>query len=139
MGSAPLRSPSLWLTEFCTLCDMDSRLAVGVSQFNAGQFFVAHEVWEALWDDTVGPGKMLLRGLVQIAAGYAKVESGLGSGALKLLTRGVEHVREFLPASLGLDLVGLVNGVTADIARLRAAPDDGVSLAAVQPPQVQLL
>ena len=118
---------------------MDSRLSIGVAQFNAGQFFVAHEVWEALWDETVGPGKTLLRGLVQIAAGYAKAESGVGSGALKLLSRGVEQVRPFLPASLGLDLVELVAGVTADIARLRAAPEDTISLDTVQPPQLQLL
>ena len=117
---------------------MDSRLSVGVAQFNAGRFFVAHEMWEALWDETVGAEKALLRGLVQIAAGYAKVESGLGSGALKLLTRGGEQVRPFLPASLGLDLVGLVDGVAADIVRLRAAPADGVSLDTVQPPRLQL-
>jgi hypothetical protein len=48
-------------------------------------------------------------------------------------------VRQFLPASLGLDLVELVDGVTADITRLRAAPEDGISLDAVQPPQLQLL
>ena len=118
---------------------MDSRLSIGVAQFNAGRFFVAHEIWEALWDETVGPEKALLRGLVQIAAGYAKVESGVGSGALKLLTRGVDQVRQFLPASLGLDLVELVDGVTADIARLRAAPEVACSLDAVQPPQLHLL
>jgi predicted metal-dependent hydrolase len=118
---------------------MDSRLSIGLAQFNAGRFVVAHELWEALWNETIGPGKALLRGLVQIAAGYAKVESGLSSGALKLLTRGVEQVRPFLPASLGLDLVGLVDGVTADIARLRAAPEDERSLDAVRPPQLQLL
>jgi uncharacterized protein len=118
---------------------MDSRLAVGVAQFNAGRFFVAHEVWEALWDESVGPEKTLLRGLVQIAAGYAKVESGVGSGALKLLGRGVDHVRQFLPASLGLDLVELVDGVTADVQRLRAAGDAAVGLEMVRPPQLQLL
>ncbi len=118
---------------------MDSRLSLGVAQFNAGRFFVAHELWEALWDETVGSEKTLLRGLVQIAAGYAKVESEIGGGALKLLTRGVEQVRRFLPASLGLDLVGLVDGVTADLARLRAAPEGGVSLDTVRPPQLQLL
>jgi len=118
---------------------MDTRLSIGVAQFNTGQFFVAHEIWEALWDETVGPEKTLLRGLVQIAAGYAKVESGVGSGALKLLTRGVEEVRLFLPASIGLDLVGLVDGVTADIVRLRAAADGGVSLDTVRPPRLELL
>jgi len=118
---------------------MDTRLSIGVAQFNAGRFFVAHEVWEALWNELVGPEKTLLRGLVQVAAGYAKVESGIAGGALKLLSRGVEHVRPFLPAAMGLDLVGWVDGVTADIARLRALPEEAVSLDAVRPPPLELL
>ena len=118
---------------------MDPRLSIGVAQFNGGQFFVAHEIWEALWDETVGSEKTLLRGLVQIAAGYAKVESGIASGALKLLSRGTEQVRPFLPASLGLDLAGLVEGVTADIVRLRAAPAAEISLDTVRPPRIDFL
>ncbi len=118
---------------------MDARLSIGVAQFNAGRFFVAHEIWEALWDETVGAEKPLLRGLVQIAAGYAKVESEVDAGALKLLTRGIDEVRPFLPAALGLDLTGLVDGVAADIVRLRAAPAGTVSLDTVRPPQLELL
>ncbi len=115
---------------------MDARLSIGVAQFNAGQFFLAHEIWEALWDETVGEDKTLLRGLVQVAAGYSKVESGVAGGALKLLSRGVEHVRPFLPAAMGLDLAGWVAGVTADIARLRALPESAVNLDAVHPPHL---
>ena len=118
---------------------MDTRLSIGVTQFNAGRFMVAHEVWEALWDDTVGAHKDLLRGLVQVAAGYAKVESGLGSGALKLLGRGVDHLRPFLPAALGLDLGPWVDGVTADLARLRAAAEGSVTLDTVRPPRLELI
>ncbi len=107
---------------------MDPLLARGVDEFNAGHFFTAHETWEALWLETVGAEKLLLQGLVQIAAGYAKAETGVRSGALKLLTRGVERVRQFLPTACGLALEAFVAGVAADIERLRRAPESGVSL-----------
>ena len=112
---------------------MDERLQRGVDAFNAGQFFTAHEIWEELWLETVGPEKLLLQGLVQIAAGYAKVESGLRGGALKLLTRGSQSVRAFGPVAAGLVLADFVAGVTGDVERLRSAAEP-VSLDIVRVP-----
>ena len=113
---------------------MDPRLARGIEQFNAGRFFSAHETWEALWNDSVGPEKVLIQGLVQIAAGYAKAESGVLGGALKLLTRGTALVRQYPTSALGLALEPLVSGVGADIERLRAAAE--VSIDQLCPPKL---
>ena len=99
---------------------MDSRLARGIDAFNAGEFFLAHEIWEALWLETVGPEKVLLQGLVQIAAGYAKAESGVRGGAVKLLARGLERVRQYPPTFLNLKLGPFVERVEADLRRLQA-------------------
>jgi predicted metal-dependent hydrolase len=117
---------------------MDPRLLRGVDDFNAACFFTAHEVWEELWVETVGPERRLLQGLVQIAAGYAKVESGLRGGALKLLSRGVGLVSEYLPAHSGLALQPLVAAVQADIQRLQQAAESAVSLATVQAPHLHI-
>src|SRR5262245_32015407 len=114
---------------------MDPRLTRGLEQFNAGRFFDAHETWEALWNDTVGPEKLLLQGLVQIAAGYAKVETGVRGGALKLLTRGLELVRQFPAHTFDLSLEPFAAGIAADIERLRAAAE--VTIDAVRPPQLR--
>ena len=116
----------------------DPRLQHGVAMFNTGQFFAAHEIWEALWLETTGPEKQLLQGLVQIAAGYAKVESGVRGGALKLLARGLERVRQFGPSALGLALEPFVAAVDADLQRLHAAADHAVSLDLVQAPAIRL-
>jgi len=113
---------------------MDASLARGVELFNGGRFFAAHEVWEEIWVECVGTEKLLLQGLVEIAAGYAKVETGVRNGALKLLSRGLEHLRPYLPAALGLDLTPLADGVEADVQRLRAAPETAISLALVRAP-----
>ena len=103
---------------------MDPRLERGVDAFNAGKFFLAHEIWEALWLETVGPEKVLLQGLVQIAAGYAKLESGVHGGAVKLLARGLERVRQYPPTALGLRLGPFVEGVEADLQRLRVTAQE---------------
>jgi len=105
--------------------------------FNAGEFFAAHEIWEDLWGETVGPEKLLLQGLVQIAAGYSKVESGGHGGALKLLGRGIAQVREFGAQALGLALGPFVAGVEADLQRLRTAAAE-VNLSLVRVPSLQL-
>ncbi len=57
--------------------------------FNAGRFFEAHEKWEEVWLAESGPAKRLLQGLIQIAAGFLKAESGNAGGAVRLLEAGV--------------------------------------------------
>ncbi len=109
----------------------DPRFTRGADAFNTGRFFTAHEIWEDLWLETVGPEKLLLQGLVQIAAGYAKVETGVRAGALKLLARGLDRVRQ--SGSVALD--SFADGVAADVTRLQQAPDGAVSLPVVRAPR----
>jgi uncharacterized protein len=116
---------------------MDPRLARGAEAFNAGDFFAAHEIWEELWDESVGTEKRLLQALVQIAAGYAKLESGVRGGALKLLARGLERLRTALSVPCGLQLAPFVEAVAADLARVRSAPESA-GLESVCPPALDL-
>lgn len=94
---------------------MDPRIARGVAELNARNFFAAHEIWEEVWLETVGPERLLLQGLIQIAAGYLKAESGNHSATQKLLTKGLGHVRGFAPSALGLALQPFITGVEADL------------------------
>jgi uncharacterized protein len=115
---------------------MDPRLEHGIEEFNAEKFFIAHEIWEDLWNDCVGPEKILVQALVQIAAGYAKVESGIRGGALKLLTRGLAQLRPFGPTAMGLLLHPFADEVAADIERVRGAVEASVSVGVMRPPRL---
>lgn len=115
---------------------MDARWTHGIAAFNAGEFFAAHEIWEALWLESVGPEKQLLQGLVQVAAGYAKVETGMRSGALKLLSRGVARIRSCQPVASGLDVAAFTEGIDTDVQRLRTADDAAVRIDMVQAPRL---
>jgi hypothetical protein len=77
----------------------EPRFVAAVREFNAANFFEAHEVWEDLWNDLVGAPKQACQGLIQIAAGYHKLSIGNVLGARKLLERGVRTLVPLLPNS----------------------------------------
>jgi predicted metal-dependent hydrolase len=120
------------------MADLDTTFAHGAALFNAGRFFAAHEIWEQGWLEAAGSEREILQALVQIAAGYAKVESGLRSGALKLLTRGLERLQRALTPSAGPQLHSFIDDVGADLARVRRADDSQVTLDLVHPPRLDL-
>ena len=117
---------------------MDPRLTRGIDAFNAGRFFAAHEVWEDLWLDSVGAEKRLVQGLVQVAAGYLKAESGVHRGALTLLQRGVGLLGEFFPVCCGMRLAAFVEQVHDDVARLRTAAEGLTVPPALHAPQLDV-
>jgi hypothetical protein len=59
-----------------------------------GRFFDAHEELELAWKAADGEIKILLQGLIQIAAGLHRLtlDSGTTDGALYLLDRGLEKL-----------------------------------------------
>ena len=60
----------------------------------AGRFFDAHEELESAWNAADGETKILLQGLIQIAAGLhrLKLHPGKTDGAFYLLDRGLEKL-----------------------------------------------
>ncbi len=60
----------------------------------AGRYFDAHEELEAFWMKAAGDEKILLQGLIQIAAGLhrLRLDSAKTDGAFYLLDRGLEKL-----------------------------------------------
>jgi predicted metal-dependent hydrolase len=102
----------------------DPRLLRGIAEFNAGAFFEAHEVWEELWNDSEGEEKRVVQALVQIAAGYHKLEIGVAGGAMKLFTRALGLLDDVRPAVFPLPLDDVRATVRPHLAQLRAARSD---------------
>lgn len=69
-------------------------LAAGDAHARAGRYFEAHEALEAYWMKAAGGEKILLQGLVQVAAGLHRLRNAPGKtdGAFYLLDRGLEKV-----------------------------------------------
>ncbi|MGA9882491.1 MAG: DUF309 domain-containing protein [Candidatus Acidiferrales bacterium] len=65
----------------------------GVSLFNSGDFFLAHEVWEEIWMDETEPEKTFLQGMIQAAAAFHHYQRGNLNGAESLLASAATKLR----------------------------------------------
>ena len=54
----------------------DPRYLAGIVLFNRGDYFEAHEVWEALWMETFGEEKRFYQALIQAAVGLCHFCNG---------------------------------------------------------------
>ena len=95
----------------------------GRTLFNAGRYFDAHEAWEEVWLTERGDARLLLQGLIQVAAGCHKAGQGKAEGCARLLAAGLEKL-EPLAAAYGIgDFAGalvLVRGRALDWVRGQA-------------------
>ncbi|MGH7962678.1 MAG: DUF309 domain-containing protein [Candidatus Binatia bacterium] len=129
-------NPSLTLAPSgSSLIPHPSLLFRGIEEFNQGHFFEAHELWEELWNETVGEEKRFYQGLVQIAAGYHKLSLAQYRGAYKLLDRGRQILAALPRDHVNVDLAPLLATVATLVQSLAA----GQALTAVQAPTVRLL
>jgi predicted metal-dependent hydrolase len=81
----------------------DPRYLAGIVLFNRGDFFEAHEVWEAIWMETPAPEKKFYQGLIQAAVALCHFCNGNIRGAVKLYHSGRAYMERFGTPYLGLD------------------------------------
>lgn len=85
------------------MMDYDPRYLAGIVLFNRGDFFEAHEVWEALWMDTSGPDKRFYQALIQAAVGLLHFGNGNLRGAVKLYRSSRDYMAKYEAHHWGLD------------------------------------
>lgn len=92
--------------------DLRSCLKRGITLFNGGQYFEAHEAWEDAWRaETDTTTRSFLQGLIQVAAGFVKWQRGQPRGMAALLERGADKLRHGPSGALGLNLDELLESV----------------------------
>ena len=79
------------------------QLCKGVEEFNAGSFFESHETWEGAWQAAAYPQRLFFLALTKMAAGFTHAQRGNSTGARRLLNDGLQFLRPFTPAFMGLD------------------------------------
>lgn len=72
-------------------------LAAGIENFNAGLYFQAHELWEAVWRRAEGPAKARLQGLIQAAVALHHHANRNRAGALYLAAKARERLAGGFP------------------------------------------
>jgi predicted metal-dependent hydrolase len=79
----------------------------GLTLFNAGHYFEAHEVLEDLWRITPGPEREFYQGLIQLAVILHHLGRKNFRGAANVLLTCRRHLLPFTPSCGGID-VGLL-------------------------------
>ncbi len=112
--------------------DFATSLARGTALFNEQRFFEAHEVWEDRWRVETGEAidggvrggaggppadgeraarALLLHGLIQIAAGFVKLQRGEPRGMVALLSKGAAKLERVPVGRFPVDIVTLLDAV----------------------------
>ncbi len=89
---------------------------VGISLFNAGEFFEAHDVWEEWWQDCTTADRRFFQALIQAAVALYHFGRGNYTGAARLFYSGKRYMEPYRPAYLGLDVDGFWRKMEAHLA-----------------------
>ncbi|GAC1549361.1 MAG: hypothetical protein NVS2B9_15970 [Myxococcales bacterium] len=106
-------------------------LARGASLYDAGLYWESHEAWEEAWLVEEGDLRVLLQGLIQVAAGFHKATvQNQPTGCVKLLSTGLDKLRS-VPADVagaGLaDFIARVELALLEARRWQAGAATGVA------------
>ena len=94
-------------------------LLEGIRLFNNGEYYECHEAIEHEWHAETRPIRRLYQGILQIGVGFLHARRGNHTGALLLLTDGIDKIVEFAPACLGIDTGRLAAESQAALEHLR--------------------
>lgn len=98
----------------------------GIDLFNARRFYEQHEEIEHEWHAERGPVRRLYQGMLQIGVGFHHALNRNHTGAILLLTQGIEKVSAFTPQALGIDTERLVHESRLALDQLVALGEDGI-------------
>ncbi len=127
-----------WLEQLECECAqaLPALAAEGVRQFNAGEYYRQHDLFEEQWNRTAGPARDLYRAILQVGVAYFQIERGNYRGALKMLQRSVQWLSVLPPVCQGIDAAQLRRdsyAVRAELERLGAERLDEFDRALLKP------
>jgi predicted metal-dependent hydrolase len=86
---------------------MEQEIIDGIRLFNAHRYFESHEALEAVWLNATGERKILLHGLIQVAAAFHHHARSNPAGFRSLLDKGCSKIEPFGVKFEGIDLAAL--------------------------------
>ena len=76
----------------------------GIAHFNAGRYYDAHEIWEAVWLRSTGKTKLFYQMLIQTAVAFLHRERRNAHGARVLFGRVCTKLKRLPPVMMSLDV-----------------------------------
>lgn len=112
-------------------------LGRGAVLYDAGLYWESHEAWEQAWLVEEGDARVLLQGLIQVAAGFHKATvQRQPNGCVKLLSTGLDKLRRVPQGLPGGELAAFalrVESALGEALRWKAGEIDGLPLGIIPP------
>ena len=89
----------------------------GLTLFNAGEYFEAHEALESAWRDEPGSVRILYQGILQAAVTYLHIQNVNFDGAIKVAERAALKLDQCPDSCRSVDVAAL----RSDLANVVAA------------------
>lgn len=108
-------------------------LARGAAQWDAREFFDAHETWEDIWQEEQRPIRGFWQGIILLAAGLHHWRGKRNPKGLQIkLAGGIERLAPYAPAYAGVDVATAISDAARLLSeaagrspeQLAATPDD---------------
>ncbi len=97
----------------------------GLSAFNGGDYYDAHEYWEELWIGHRPWDRTFIQGLIQLAVGCFHMTNDNLKGGRGLFTKCRPKLEKGLPAGRGLDVSALLTFVDAALEQIESLSSAG--------------
>ena len=93
--------------------EMEILFRKGLSEYEKGDYFEAHEAWEDLWSDYYTPDRRFIQGLIQLSVSFVHLGNGNMIGAKSLLKKCQDKFSDFSGIQRGINLVELASAIEA--------------------------
>ena len=97
-------------------------LAEGLRDYNAANFFAAHEAWESVWLHAPQPEKQFLQALIQVTVAHHHLQRNNAVGATRLLTAALRKLEPYPPDFGQIAVPLLCDDIRANLHSLTADP-----------------
>ena len=87
----------------------------GLEQFNAGDYYAAHDTWEEIWQDLDGRRATFYRVLIQTAVIPVLMQNRQGAGVRAVFRTVSDMLRELPDRYRGIDLAQVGRDLTAAV------------------------
>lgn len=107
--------------------DLPLTVILGFHAFNQGDFFTAHELFEAAWRETSAAPREFFRALLLLSGGYFRLTQDRPDAAIKFFNRALGWIDQYPNPYLGID----TKDIKTQLEKLITAIQSGASGEAV--------
>lgn len=102
----------------------DARYRQGCADFDRADFYAAHDAWEDLWRESVGPERDFLQGLILFAVALHHFGNANLRGAHSRYRIACELLSSYPDRYGGIDLGALRQGMSRVLGDVESEPSD---------------